>query len=439
MTNNILAQFQSEKWMMEPGRLAEFFNKIFSIDANKLAELMQIDIDKKNVPTQIIDGIAQINIHGLLMKNPPGWLSFYGIQTTDYVQLSEQIKEAAENPDVKSIMLHIDSPGGSVAGASEAAEAIANANKIKPVNAYIEDLGASGAYYLASQAGHISINPNGEAGSIGVYTVAVDSSGFAEKLGFKVHVIRSGEHKGMGVGGAPITENQISAVQQIIDGMAKNFKAAVAAGRKMSGEEVEKVATGQLWLAEDAKKLNLVDEIANGINKVKSKQNSDMKGQIMPEPKSEQQIQAEAQAAEIKRMNDIKAAIPDDVAFAMEQFAKGASAVEAKAAYADKLRQEKETLQKENAELQKTKSAKPEGAEPIATGEDAPDAAATSDFMSEAKKYAKENKCSMKDAIKACRQENPASYIAFLKDSRNKKVSLAQDEPVHRIAKKLKK
>ena len=135
---------------------------------------------------------------------------------------------------------------------------------------------------LASQAGKISINPNGEAGSIGVYTVAVDSSKRAEELGFKVHVIKSGEHKGMGVPGTEITENQIAATQEIIDGMAANFKQAVSAGRKMSVADVEKIATGRTWLAEVAKKLNLVDEIVNGIDKSKSMQGSNMKGQTMP-------------------------------------------------------------------------------------------------------------------------------------------------------------
>lgn len=438
MSNPILTQFQNDVWAMEPGRLAGFFNQILNIDSNSIAALMKIEIDKNKTPMQVADGIAQINIHGLLMKNPPSWLAFFGIQTTDYIQLAEQIKQAVENPDVKSIMLHVDSPGGSVAGVSEAAEAIANANKIKPVNAYIEDLGASGAYYLASQAGKISINPNGEAGSIGVYTVAADYTGLADKLGIKVHVIRSGEHKGMGVPGAAITENQISAVQEIIDGMAKNFKAAVASGRKMSDEDVEKIATGRLWIAEDAKKINLVDEIINGINKSQSKQGSNMKGHNMPEPKSEQEIQKEAQAAEIKRINDIKAAIPDDPAFAMEQYTKGASAVEAKAAYADKLKEKNEVLKKENADLQANKNTqKPEGTEPLATTDDGgTPTAGNVDFMATAKQYAKDNKCSMKEAIKSCRQENPASYMAFLKESGNKKIAISSDEPVSRISKK---
>jgi signal peptide peptidase SppA len=437
MINPILSYFEKEVWAMEPTRLASLYNQFLNSDSIKLAELMKIEITKNKQPPVINNGVMQINIHGLLMKNPPGWLAWFGIETTDYIQLAEQLKAAVENPEVKSIMLHIDSPGGAVGGVSEAAEAIANANKIKPVNAYIEDLGASGAYYLASQAGHISINPNGEAGSIGVYTVAVDSSALAEKLGLKVHVIRSGEHKGMGVGGAAITENQIAAEQEIVDGMAANFKAAVAAGRKMNAKDVEKIATGRTWLAAEAKKLNLVDEIINGINKSESKQGLNMKGQTMPETKSQQEIQKEAQAAEVQRMNDIKAAIPNDAAFAMEQFTKGASAVEAKAAYADKLQAQNAALQKENEDLQKTKAAKitPEGATPVAINEDGGNAAAAqSDFMADAKAYAKENKCSMKEAIKAVRCENPESYMNFREQSQNKKVKLGA-EKVERIQK----
>lgn len=431
MINPILSYFDKEIWAMEPTRLASLYNQFLNSDSVKLAELMKIEIAKNKQPASINNGVMQINIHGLLMKNPPAWLAWFGIETTDYIQLAEQLKAAVDNPEVKSVLLHIDSGGGAVGGVSEAAEAIANANKVKPVNAYIEDIGASGAYYLASQAGHISINPNGEAGSIGVYTVAVDSSAFAEKLGVKVHVIRSGEHKGMGVGGAAITENQIAAQQEIVDGMAANFKAAVAAGRKMKSEEVEKIATGRVWLASEAKKLNLVDEIINGINKSESKQGLNMKGQTMPDTKSQQEIQKEAQTAEMQRMNDIKAAIPNDPAFAMEQFVKGVSAVEAKAAYADKLQEKNAALQKENEDLQKTKTVKaaaPEGTVPVATNEDGGNAdAAAGDFMADAKAYAKEHKCSMKEAIKAVRSENPESYMNFRQQSKNKKVKLGEE------------
>ena len=429
MINPNLSHFEKEVWAMEPAHLTSFYNQILSFDSAKLAELMKIEIIKNKSQLAVDNGVAKINIHALLMKNPPSWLAWLGIETTDYVQIAEQLKQAIENPEVNSILLHIDSPGGSVAGVSEAAEAIVNANKVKPVTAYIEDLGASGAYYLASQAGKIFINPNGEAGSIGVYTVAVDSSAFAEKLGLKIHVIRSGEHKGMGVPGAAITENQIAVQQEIVNGMAKNFKTAVAVGRKMSIDAIEKIATGRVWLAEDAKRLNLVDEIVNGINKIQLKQNSNMKGNTMPEPKSQQEIQKEAQAAEVQRMNDIKAAIPNDLAFAMEQFVKGASVVEAKAAYADKLQEKNAALQKEKEDLQKNKTAKtPEGAVPVETNEDSPAAAVSdSDFMTEAKAYAKENKCSMKQAVKAVRGENPEKYENFLHQSLNTKIKIGAE------------
>ena len=149
----------------------------------------------------------------------------------------------------------------------------------------------------------------------------------------------------------------------------------------------------------------------------------------MPEQKSQQEIQKEAQAAEVQRLNDIKAAIPDDPAFAMEQFAKGATAVEAKAAYTDKLREKNTALQKENEQLQQTKIAKmPEGAAPVETNENAGNAsAASSDFMAEVKAYAKENKCSMKQAIKVVRCENPEKYENFRQQSRNTKIKIGTE------------
>jgi len=427
MINPIFAQFQNEVWMMEPKKLAAMFTQFSQVDPQGIANLMAIKIDRPKSIMQIENGVAVINIHGVLMKNPPQWLSWFGIEAADYIEIQNQLAQALGNDSVKSILLHTNSPGGTVAGASETADAIFAANKIKPVTAYVEDLAASAAIYLISQSGKIEANPNAIVGSIGVLVVYEDYSKAAEMAGVKVHVIRSGEYKGMGVVGAEITEKQIQSMQEVINGMAANFKSAVSRGRKMSSEAVDKIATGQTWIACDAKKLNLVDEIINGINS-QSKQNSNMKGQDMPDSKSEQQIQQEATAAEIKRMKDIQAAIPDDAAFCLEQYQKGASAVEAKAAYADKLKEKNAALSKENQELQaKNKTQKPEGADPIKTEDDGDGqqaAGGTADFMAMAKEYAKTNKVSIKDAMKHVNSENPESHQAYLEKCGQAKVKI---------------
>jgi signal peptide peptidase SppA len=329
-------------------------------------------------------------------------------------------------------MLHTNSPGGAVAGASETAEAIANANKTKPVTAYIEDIGASGAYYLASQAGSISANPNAEVGSIGVYGVYHDMSKMAENLGVKVIIIRSGEHKGMGVPGAEITDNQIKAIQDVIDGMNDNFKNAVAAGRKISKEKVNELATGQVWIAKDALKLGLIDNIVNGINFSNTSENkinkSNMKGKDMPDPTQPTQTQIDekeklaadnAVTAERKRVADIKAAFTKDTAFALEQIEKGVSVLEAKAAYAEKLEAKNTVLETEKADLQKKVDAKSSGVEPV-IGSGEGDAGGKADFLATARQLAKDEKISKTAAMQKLAKEQPELYESYITDQQNK-------------------
>ena len=95
-------------------------------------------------------------------------------------------------------MLHVDSPGGHVAGVQALADTIFQARKLKPLHAHIEDLGASAAYWLASQANTVTANSTAEVGSIGTMAVVHDSSGAAAKAGIKVYVVSSAPAAGIG-------------------------------------------------------------------------------------------------------------------------------------------------------------------------------------------------------------------------------------------------
>lgn len=438
MNNPILAEIKKEIWAMEPKALASLCGRVSQMAAIPIA-ISEIKIETKR-PMQINGDVATIIVSGVLMKSVPSFFKWFGIDATEYGQITEQINEALGNGNVSSIFLHISSPGGTVAGVSETASAIAAANKQKPVTAYIEDLGASGAYYLASQAGSIIANPNGEIGSIGVYSVYEDLSKMAEMEGSKVIIISSGEHKGMGVPGAPITENQIAAVQGVIDGMADNFVSAVAMGRKMSRDKAKELATGQTWIASAALKLGLIDSITNGINgisdfpkKTTKTNQTNSKGKTMSETETQIDEKAIAEAAktaattaERKRMGDLKAAFPGDPAFAMDQFAAGSDVTMAKAAYSDILAAKNAELAKENGELKTARGTggKVEGADPVESVADS-QATAGSDFMAAAKARAAEKKISIKAAMQEIRAENPQAHNDFLAGCSKKKVQVS--------------
>jgi signal peptide peptidase SppA len=201
-------------------------------------------------------GVAVVKALGTLMKQQP---SFGGTST---IQLRRDIRSAAANPDVGGILLAIDSPGGTVAGTADLAADVRAARRQKPVWAFIDDLGASAAYHVASQAGKIYANaPDALVGSIGTLWTVYDLSRAAEKEGVRPRVFATGPLKGAGVPGTEITEEQAAYFQRIVDQTQAHFDRAVRSGRGMSAAELAAVRSGGVWLAEEAVGLKLIDGI----------------------------------------------------------------------------------------------------------------------------------------------------------------------------------
>jgi signal peptide peptidase SppA len=204
------------------------------------------------------NGVATIEIRGRMQKQQAS----LG-KSTSTVALRQSIRAAAADDQVGAILLVIDSPGGTVSGTVELASDIAAAAKRKPVLALIEDVGASAAYWAASQATQVFTQPAAAVGSIGTYGVAIDSSAGARSDGYKVHVVRAGSLKGAGTPGTEITPEQLADFQREIDALNELFLADVAAGRKMPISEVRAVATGQVWIGQEAADLGLTDGVAS--------------------------------------------------------------------------------------------------------------------------------------------------------------------------------
>jgi len=180
---------------------------------------------------------------------------------TSSILTRRRIRRAAGDESVKAIVLRIDSPGGTVSGTYDLADDVASAAKKKPVTAYIEDLGASAAYAVASQARKIYANKTALVGSIGTYGVIVDASSRAEKLGLKVHVVRAGQFKGAGEPGTEITEEQLDEWQRVVDELNEHFLTAIASGRGMSRNWADQVGDGRVHVGAEAAKLRLIDGV----------------------------------------------------------------------------------------------------------------------------------------------------------------------------------
>lgn len=418
MSKSILAEYQAQPWIMEPNALKAFGERIAAMPEN--SGILAVRIQRKPRELKVVDGIAKIPIAGYLLDKVPDWMRLWGISATGYDEITEQIREAESRDDVTVIELDVDSPGGMVAGVISAADAIYSAREKKPVTAIVNNLSASGAYWLTSQAEKITAaDVNTLAGSIGVYTWYVDWTGAEEKLGIKIIVVRSGEHKGMGLD--TITENQIAAVQEYIDDTAANFISAVARGRGADSEKIAELATGQLWIAFKAEKLGLIDNVNKmvspqaGLGGPESQSQSDIGESIMEKEKETDQVSAEqiekaktegasdALDKERQRISAINEKFGDDLEFANKAIAEGWTLEKAHEAFNDVLR---EKLKTQNTEQ------KAAGSSPIETGDT--DGDGGGDFMAEARELAEQKKISVSAAMKKLARQKPQLHQAFL-------------------------
>ncbi len=203
----------------------------------------------------IATDVAVLQILGPITK---GGSSLGGASS---VALRRQVRHAADDDRIRAILFIIDSPGGTVAGAHDLADDVAAATKKKPTTAFCEDLAASAAFLVASQCRQIFATKTTIIGAIGTYMIITDRSKMAEKIGLKVHVVRTGEFKGAGTPGTKITSEQLAEWQRRVDAINEQFIAAVARGRRMSIDKVRTLGDGRVHVGQEAVKLGLVDGI----------------------------------------------------------------------------------------------------------------------------------------------------------------------------------
>ncbi len=185
--------------------------------------------------------------------------------------LARRINVLAADPEIGQIILNIDSPGGTVTGVPEAADAIFAARKVKPVIAIVNPLAASAAYWLASQATEIIAVPSAEVGSIGVWMLHMDHSGMFNEIGINPTFIFAGEFKIEGNPFEPLSEAAAENLQGEVDQINRDFIKAVARGRDVSVAKAggPDFGKGRTMSAIKAKAGKMIDRIATADRAVK--------------------------------------------------------------------------------------------------------------------------------------------------------------------------
>jgi protease IV len=173
---------------------------------------------------------------------------------------ADEIRKARENKRVKAIVIRVNSPGGSFQASDIMWREVTLAAEKKPVIASMSDYAASGGYYLAMGCDTIVAQPHTITGSIGIFSVLFDASGFMNnKLGITTEEIKTGEYGEMVTISRPLTDAEKNVWQTRTEEIYETFTGKAAAGRRITQDEIKKVASGRVWTGEQALSRNLVD------------------------------------------------------------------------------------------------------------------------------------------------------------------------------------
>ena len=176
--------------------------------------------------------------------------------------VKEMLRSARENPNVKAVILEVQSPGGTVNASDLIWNEVVKVKKSgKPVVAFFNGLAASGGYYVSTPADKIVATPETMTGSIGVIMQSPDFSELMGKVGVKFNTIKSGPQKDILSPYKPMDEEAQKILQGMVDRSYGRFVKKVAEGRKLDEKVVRKIADGRIYDAEEAFNNGLIDEL----------------------------------------------------------------------------------------------------------------------------------------------------------------------------------
>jgi signal peptide peptidase SppA len=241
-------------WAIEGTRMAALWSQLRGMD---LRAHMAAATVKSSASVRRQQNFALIEIRGTMTK--------HGSSMSDAgstVRIRQAIRQLAADESVDGIMLVVDSGGGVADGTQELHDDVAAAAKRKPVLAFVEDVACSACYFAIASATKIVANtPHAWVGSIGTLFAMYDFSIQAENDGVRPVLIGTGEMKGAGFKGAPISAAQEAMFRELVESTQKSFSAAVKSGRKLTASQMKEVETARVFSATAAQELNLIDGV----------------------------------------------------------------------------------------------------------------------------------------------------------------------------------
>jgi protease IV len=201
--------------------------------------------------------IYEIRIEGVVSASQQS--GFFSGGATTPEEVIRQLDAASKSPNIKAVLLRVNSPGGSPASSQEIFEEVKKLEK--PVVVSVSDTCASGAYYISCAADMILANPASSVGSIGVILQIQNLEGLYDKLGIEYTVIKQGKYKDIGNPDRDITAEERKLLEEQTNKIYRQFINDVSETRSLTIDEVEELATGWVYLGSEAVELGLIDAI----------------------------------------------------------------------------------------------------------------------------------------------------------------------------------
>lgn len=207
--------------------------------------------------------IVIIPVEGMLINSRKPGLLEPGENAVSLI--TQQLQKAEKDNDVKAIVLRLNSGGGTVTSSDTIYRLIQDFRKKthKPVIASVQEVAASGAYYVACGTDQIVAQPTSIVGSIGVIFTTFDVVGTMDKIGVQTYTVKSGQLKDMGSPFKPLTPAEREVIQSMINEDFARFRNIVQTNRKLTDEQTTAVSDGRVFSGEQAKVLNLVDRLGS--------------------------------------------------------------------------------------------------------------------------------------------------------------------------------
>lgn len=197
--------------------------------------------------------IAVVSIRGAISES--------GSPTGRRASVVSALRHARRDRRALGVLLWVDSPGGSAEASDLIHREVVRVKEKKPVVAYFGEVAASGGYYVAAHANAIVAQPLGLTGSIGVVSARLLASALLDRVGIRTEVLRTGPHADVFSPHRPLTDEERSLMNRELDAFYDSFVELVADGRGRPVAEIEPLARGRVWLAADAHRHGLVDEL----------------------------------------------------------------------------------------------------------------------------------------------------------------------------------